>query len=127
MIGVQAAASLVLLVLAALLTRATISATKVDIGFDAQPLVTIAPAVRPGALRRREDAGVLGRRARAPARLPNVQAASLTLFPPYGGGQLRTNLKRNGVTYETYSHETLADYFSTHRSAHRPRPRLHPG
>ena len=44
LIGVQAAASLVLLVLAALLTRATISATQVDIGFDARPLVAIAPS-----------------------------------------------------------------------------------
>ena len=44
LIGVQAAASLVLLVLAALLTRATIAATQVDIGFDPRPLVAIAPA-----------------------------------------------------------------------------------
>jgi hypothetical protein len=42
-----------------------------------------------------------------------VRAATLTLFPPYGGGLAVTNLKRNGVRYEVYSHETLADYFST--------------
>jgi predicted permease len=113
LIGVQAAASLVLLVMAALLTRATINATQVDIGFDAKPLVTIAPQF----VRERYDSAktqaywnVALERLRA---IPNVQAVSLTLFPPYSGGSSRTNLKRNGVTYETYSHETLADYFST--------------
>ena len=45
LIGVQAAASLVLLVLAALLTRATISATQVDIGFDARTLVAVSPSL----------------------------------------------------------------------------------
>ena len=86
MIGVQAAASLVLLVIAALLTRATISATQVDIGFDAKPLVTIAPQF----VRERYDSAktqaywnVALERLRA---IPNVQAVSLTLFPPYSGG-----------------------------------------
>jgi predicted permease len=113
LIGVQAAASLVLLVLAALLTRATISATKVDIGFDAKPLVAIAPEFG----RERYDAAKAQaywdaalERLRA---LPNVQAASLTLYPPYGGGRAVTNLTRNGMNYAVYSHETLADYFST--------------
>lgn len=113
LIAVQAAASLVLLVLAALLTRATISATRVDIGFDAQPLLAISPAF----VRERYDT------AKAQAYwsdalerlrgLPNVRAASLTRFPPYSGGRAVTSLKRNGITYQTYSHETLADYFST--------------
>lgn len=113
LIGVQAAASLVLLVLAALLTRATFSAAQVDVGFDAQPLVTVAPDFS----RERYDA------AKAQAYwdaalvrlrgLASVRDASLTLFPPYGGGRSVTNLKRHGVTFETYSHETLANYFST--------------
>jgi len=113
LIGVQAAASLVLLVLAALLTRATISATRVDVGFDARPLVTISPAF----VRERYDAAKAQaywdaalERVRG---LPNVRAASLTLYPPYGGGRAVTNLKRNGVRHQVYSHETQADYFST--------------
>lgn len=113
LIGVQAAASLVLLVLAALLTRATFNATHVDVGFDAQRLVTVAPDFN----RERYDgtrAQVYWDNALERVRaLPNVRAASLTLFPPYVGGRSVTNLKRNGVTYEVYSHETLADYFST--------------
>jgi predicted permease len=43
LIGVQAAASLVLLIAAALLTRAAVRATQVDLGFDAQHMVTVSP------------------------------------------------------------------------------------
>lgn len=113
LIGVQSAASLVLLVLSALLTRATISATQVDIGFDAQSLLAIAPSFE----REHYDA------AKAHAywsmalervrRLPNVRAASLTLYPPYGGRSAVRELQRNGVRYRTHLHETTADYFST--------------
>lgn len=42
-----------------------------------------------------------------------MRAASLTLYPPYGGLRATREIKRNGVRYETYLHETLADYFST--------------
>ena len=113
LIGVQAAASLVLLVLAALLTRATISATHVDIGFDARPLVSIAPAFgreRYDAAKARAYFDLALERVRG---LPNVRAASLTLYPPYGGENALRELKRNGVRYQAYLHETLADYFST--------------
>ena len=127
LIGVQAAASLVLLVLAALLTRATISATQVDIGFDARPLVTIAPAFA----RERTDAAktqaywdLALERVRG---LPNVRAASLTLYPPYGGLLATRELKRNGVRYEAYLHETLGGLLLDDRPAHRPRPSLHRG
>jgi predicted permease len=113
LIGVQAAASLVLLVLAALLTRATFSASRVDVGFDAQRLVAVAPDFS----RERYDAtkaqAYWDTALERLAGLPGVRAASLTRFPPYGGGRTVTNLKRNGVTYETYSHETLANYFDT--------------
>jgi predicted permease len=113
LIGVQAAASLVLLVLAALLTRATIGATQVDIGFDARPLVAITPSFereRPDEARTRAYFDAALERLRG---LPNVRAASLTLYAPYGGLRATRELQRNGVRYEAYLHETLADYFST--------------
>lgn len=65
LIGVQAAASLVLVVLAALLTRATISATRVDIGFDARSMgLALAILARTGAgpYHRRPDHVRCGRR-----------------------------------------------------------------
>jgi predicted permease len=113
LIGVQAAASLVLVVLAALLTRATVSATKVDIGFDAQSLVAISPAFgqeQMEAAKMQAYWDVALQRVRA---IPNVRAASLTLYPPYSGLTATRDLQRNGVPYQTYLHETSADYFST--------------
>jgi predicted permease len=113
LIGVQAAASLVLVVLAALLARATISATQVDVGFDPRPLVTITPtfaAERYDAAKTQAYWDVALERVRG---LPNVRAASLTLYPPYAGLTATRGLTRNGVRYEAYLHETLGDYFST--------------
>ena len=52
LVGVQAAASLVLLVLAALLARGMVRATHVDVGFDAGRLLTVAPHLD-GHVRRR--------------------------------------------------------------------------
>jgi predicted permease len=113
LIGVQAAASLVLIVLAALLTRATIRATQVDIGFDAAHLVAVAPDFT----REKYDAGrsraywlTALERVRA---LAGVQAASLALFSPYSGGRAVTNLKRNGARYQVYSNDVSPDFFST--------------
>ena len=44
LVGVQSAASLVLLVVAALMARGMVRATQVDVGFDATQLLTISPA-----------------------------------------------------------------------------------
>src|SRR6185503_5817266 len=85
LIGVQAAASLVLLVLAALLTRVTIAATQVDIGFDARPLVAISTTYggeRGDAAKPQAFWTLALERVSA---LPNVRAATLTLYPPYRG------------------------------------------
>ena len=113
LIGVQAAASLVLLVLAALMTRATIAATQVDVGFDPRPLVAIAPTFggeRADAAKTKAFWDLALERVRS---LPNVPAASLTLYSPYSGLGATRELKRNGVPYVAYLHETLDDYFST--------------
>jgi predicted permease len=112
LIGVQAAASLVLVVLAALLTRATVSATKLDIGFDAQSLVAISPAFGQELEAARMQAywDVALQRVRT---IPTVRAASLTLYPPYSGLSATRDLMRNGVPYQAYLHQTHGDYFST--------------
>jgi predicted permease len=113
LIGVQAAVSLVLLVLAALLTRATMRATTVDIGFDAHQLLSIAPAFG----RERYD----GARAQAYwtlalerlRGLAGVRAAALTVHPPFGEGHNVRGFTRNGSPYRTYTNDTDAEFFST--------------
>jgi predicted permease len=112
-IGVQAAASLVLLVLAALLTRATLRATTVDVGFDAQQLVSIAPAFgreRYDATRAQAYWALALERIRG---LPGVRAAALTVHPPFGQGHNVRAFMRNGSPYRTYTNDTDAEFFST--------------
>lgn len=113
LIGVQAAASLVLIVVAALLTRATVRATQVDIGFDAQHLVAVAPDFtreRYDPAKGRAYWSAALERVRA---LPGVTSASLAAFSPYSGGRSVTDLTRNGARYRVYSNEVLPDYFAT--------------
>jgi predicted permease len=113
LIGVQAAASLVLLVLAALLTRATLRATTVDVGFDPQPLISIAPAFgreRYDAARAQAYWALALERLRA---LPGVRAAALTVHPPFGEGHNVRVFRRDGSTYRTYTNDTDAEFFST--------------
>ena len=113
LIGVQAAASLVLIVLAALLTRATVRATHVDVGFDADRLLAVAPDFT-----REKYDSAKGRaywtagldRVRS---LPGVQAATVALYSPYGGARTVTNMNRDGGNYEVSSNHVQPEYFST--------------
>jgi predicted permease len=113
LVGVQAAASIMLLVLAALLTRGMVRATEVDIGFDADRLLVISPAFG------REDDDNVRARAYWDVALPRVrgvagvQAVSLAEYPPFGGGHHVQILNRPGGPYTIYHNKTQADYFAT--------------
>lgn len=109
LIGVQAAASLVLLVIASLAVRAAIRATQIDVGFDVNRLIAISGT--PG----RQEAAkayldVALDRVRA---VPGVQAASLTDMPPYSGAIIGMNFTRGGATHRAFLTRTDAGYFST--------------
>ena len=109
LIGVQAAASLVLLVAASLLTRAAVRATQVDLGFDAQHMVTISPQYK------RDDAQTRAYLDEAVGRLralPGVRAVSLADIPPFGRSYAPLTMTRNGVSYRAFVTRTQADYFS---------------
>jgi predicted permease len=113
LVGVQAATSLVLVVLAALLTRGMIRATQVDVGFDAARLLTVVPSFPRGAY---DVAGaqaywnIVLERVRA---LPGVQAAALTSHPPFGSGNRVTIFNRGGNRYTILHHDANAEYFTT--------------
>ena len=113
LIGVQSAASIVLLIFAALLLRATLRATWIDVGFDAHHLVAVAPAFG----RERYDEA----RARAywhqalerVRSLPGARDAALTEFTPFGGSARLAIRERAGRRYTTLINHTDAEYFST--------------
>ena len=113
LVGVQAAASLVFLVVAALLTRGMVRATQVDVGFDAQRLLTVSPAFVRGTY---DAAGakaywdVALERVRG---LPGVRHASLADSPPFSGGASVTIFRRAGSRYTIYHNATRAEFFAT--------------
>ena len=113
LIGVQAGASIILLVLSALLTRAMVRATQVDIGFDARPLVTVTADFGRERYDRR-TAGVYWAQVLDRIRaIDTVQSASLSYFLPYGDGQHVRIVTRDGRRHTTFVHNTDAHYFST--------------
>jgi predicted permease len=111
LVGMQAAASVVLLVLAALLARGMVRATHVDVGFDAGRLLTMSPAFGRGTY---DAAGAKAywdlalERVRA---VPGVESASLAESAPFGGSNRVSIFRRNH--YTVYYNDTSAEYFST--------------
>ena len=110
--GAQAAASMVLLVLAALTTRGMVEATRVDIGFDAGRLLVVSasmPRDRSGA-----DAAAYWRamddRLRA---VPGVTTTALVSYPPFGGASRVTIFSGGGRRYTVQHFDTDANYFAT--------------
>jgi predicted permease len=113
LIGVQAAASIVLLVLAGLLGRAMVRAAHVDVGFDANRLLTVTPEFGRGTY---DAAGAKAywdlalERVRA---LPGVQSASLAESPPFAGSSRVTVFRQSSGRYTITHNDTQADYFAT--------------
>src|SRR5262249_36980730 len=113
LIATQAAASIVLLVLAALLTRAMVQATRVDVGFDARRLVTVAPVFARGrddAARARVYWGQAGARLHG---IAGVQSVAAVHYLPFGSGQGVVVQTLDGRRHTTIANQTDADYFET--------------
>ena len=108
LIAVQAAASIVLLIVASLAARAAVNAARIDLGFDAERLVAVSMTFgQNDAAKAYLDVAL--DRVRA---VPGVQAASLSDMPPYGA-TLGIDFMRDGVRHRALLSHTSADYFST--------------
>jgi putative ABC transport system permease protein len=113
LISAQAAASIVLLILAALSSRGMVRATAIDVGFDASRLLVLSPAFPRGAYDRAGAKAYWDLAIEKIAALPGVRSTALASHPPFGNGNRVTVIKRDGVRYTIYHHETRADYFAT--------------
>jgi putative ABC transport system permease protein len=111
-VGVQAGASILLLVLAALLTRGTMRAARVDVGFDAARLLVVTAALGRGTSEAQARAywSVAHERIQA---LPGVEAASLASYPPFAKANEVTVFRRAGGRYTIYHNQTQWNYFKT--------------
>lgn len=111
LIMTQAAASVLLIVLATLFVRATIRAATVDVGFDSEGLYAIWPGVDSG----QDGAGI--RRFWAQAipelqNLPGIASVSLAEMPPFAGAFM-TAITREQPPRVVYLNRTRANYFDT--------------
>jgi predicted permease len=108
----QAAASVLLIVLATLFVRATYRAASTDVGFDANGLYAVSASV--GHAFSGTD-GVKRFWARALPELqsvPGVTAATLTEIPPFGG-IIKIAITRDAAAHVVHLNRTRADYFAT--------------
>jgi predicted permease len=109
----QAAASVVLIVLAALLVRATWRASHINVGFEASGLYAVSVSV--GYADRSGDR-IRAYFARALSDLqsiPGIRSASLVEFPPYGDGFNTSSRMVGGTRVLTYFNRSHGNYFET--------------
>jgi predicted permease len=113
LIGVQSAVSGLLLILAALLTRAAGTAAAVDLGFDAERLVTTAPALDNHGYHAAAAATFWDDTLARVRGLANIESAALAAYPPLGGAAAVSIFRRHGREFVVYYNEVSADYFAT--------------
>lgn len=106
LIGAQATVSIVLLVLAALLTRTLVHSTQVDLGYDPSRIASIS--LGPGPRSGDRPEAYWSRAAEGARQLPGVESAALAVVPPFVGftPQLLDGRRVN-------RNETSVEYFST--------------
>jgi predicted permease len=95
-VGVQAAASMLLLVLAALLTRSALVTTRVDVGFDADRLLAVSLRPVQAGL---DEAAYLRAALAAVEQVPGVERVSATRSAPFSFFGDWQRVERNGRRY----------------------------
>ncbi len=113
LMGVQAAASVVLVVLAALLTRGMVAATRVDVGFAADRVLAVLPSFPPGDNGRAVARAFVDAATERLAAIPGIVSYSLASFMPYGGATRVTVFNRPDGRYTVNYNDTDAEYFNT--------------
>jgi predicted permease len=111
LITVQAAASIMLIVLAALLMRATVRATQVDIGFESSHLLTVTPAFGRGTYGDVAARAYWDRALERVRAIPGVASATVSEHTPFGRGNRVMVFRQTG--YTIFFNEIRPDYFST--------------
>jgi predicted permease len=112
LVAAQAAASIVLIVIAALLTRGMFAATRVDIGFAADRLLMVRPTLPAAASNPLAAGAYFDAAVERLSGVPGIEAVALASFPPYGGSSRVTVFNRPGGRYTVNHNDTSANYFS---------------
>jgi predicted permease len=111
-IGAQAAASIVLLVCGALFTRGAWVISRVDLGFDADRLVTVMPALGTGTYDSARAVDYWRQARERMAAIGGVEDSSLTLYPPFSDTMALATVTQADQNYEIYLNQTDAGFFA---------------
>src|SRR5690606_15460686 len=110
LIGGQAMLSMLLVVLALLLTRSALRVTATDVGFDADRLVSVTfDAPRSNF----DEPGYIDRAVDAIRRLPSVEAVSVSLYVPWGPSYWRDRFVHEGESFTVTRMPVDADFLET--------------
>jgi putative ABC transport system permease protein len=110
-VGVQAMASMLLLVLAALFGRAAMHTTWMDLGFDPSTLMAGQPRPTSTDPQGARTAAFLENALARAESLPHVEAAAVALFQPLGGGYMPLSLPADLGHLAVHENRTSAGYF----------------
>lgn len=114
LVGVQAAASTALLILAALLTRTVVHAAQYDLGIDVEQLIAVTPSLDEAGYDVPRAADYWNRILERVEELPGVENAALVSQVPLAGTYSRVErLQRAGEQISVYFNHTSAEYFAT--------------
>ncbi len=114
LVATQAAAAMVLLVLAVLLARAVAHATDYDFGLEVDRLVTLEQTLDAAGYDPVAASEYWRQALQRVGQLPGVESAAIVSYPPFGGSYGRTTrFNRDGREYRVYFNYTSSSYFST--------------
>jgi predicted permease len=113
LVGAQATASIVLLVLTALLTRAAVHVHRVDLGFDVERLAGVSVGFGRSNYDAARVAGYWDVALDRVRGLPGVTAAALAETVPLGDSFRPARWQRGDRTFEVYENRTSSEYLAT--------------
>ena len=113
LIGAQVAASCVLLIVAALLLRATHHALTTDPGFGYQQVLTIDPQLGHHGYTPAQAQAYLTQMQASLLSLPGVRSVSLVMLPPLGHAVSREDLTFHGHRVPLYPNWVAPEFFQT--------------
>lgn len=113
LIGMQATASMVLLVVAALMTRSMLYVTHVELGFEPDRLIAVGASFPAGVFDDRRIQAYWRDAGQHLTAMPQIDRTSLALFPPFSRANMVTSGTKDGRQFTIYFNRTDAEFFST--------------
>jgi predicted permease len=109
-VGIQAALSMLLLVVAALFTRSAVRMTSVEIGFDADRLLAVSFDIPRSDF---DEPAYIARALAAVRRISSVERVSVSQYAPFGGSVWTDRFVHDGRSFDVSVMPADAEFFAT--------------